>query len=241
VLAVITEPFTHGAASERSNILQRSSLRSSRSNNGDILHGISLLKGLDELGNGGTLLTNGNVDAVELLALVVAIVPALLVQDGVKSDGSLTGLTITDDKLTLATTDRHHGVDGFETGLHRLVDGTTGQDTRGLDLGTDPLSGLDRAFAIDGVAEGVDHTTEQSLADWNVDLFFRLVGVAYQQMLETYNLTGTLDSLAFLDQSIGTEKHNTDLTGFQVHAHALDTGCKPALVSLANRRAPAGV
>jgi hypothetical protein len=42
----------------------------------------------------------------------------------------------------------------------------------------------------------------------------------------TYNLTGTLDSLAFLDQSIGTEEHNTDLASFQVHAHTLDTGCE---------------
>ena len=46
----------------------------------------------------------------------------------------------------------------------------------------------------------------------------------------TYNLTGTLDSLAFLDQSIGTEQHNTDLTGFQVHAHALDTRGEPVFV-----------
>jgi hypothetical protein len=47
--------------------------------------------------------------------------------------------------------------------------------------------------------------------------------------VETNNFSSTLDSLAFLDQSIGTEKHNTDLTSFQVHAHALDTGCEPAL------------
>ena len=45
----------------------------------------------------------------------------------------------------------------------------------------------------------------------------------------TYNLSSTLDGLAFLDQSIGTEQHNTDLTGFQVHAHALDTRGKPAI------------
>ena len=41
--------------------------------------------------------------------------------------------------------------------------------------------------------------------------------------LTTYNLSGTLDSLALLDESVGTEKHDTDLAGFEVHAHALDT------------------
>jgi len=43
----------------------------------------------------------------------------------------------------------------------------------------------------------------------------------------TYNFSGTLDGLAFLDQTIRTEEHNTDLASLQVHAHALDTRCKP--------------
>ena len=40
----------------------------------------------------------------------------------------------------------------------------------------------------------------------------------------TYNLTGTLDGLTLLDETIGTEQHNTDLAGLEVHAHSLDTG-----------------
>lgn len=44
---------------------------------------------------------------------------------------------------------------------------------------------------------------------------------------DTYDLTSTLDSLTLLDQSVGTEKHNTDLAGFEVHAHALDAGGEP--------------
>lgn len=40
----------------------------------------------------------------------------------------------------------------------------------------------------------------------------------------SYNLASTLDSLAFLDFTIRTEEHNTDVAGFQVHAHALDAG-----------------
>jgi hypothetical protein len=60
-----------------------------------VLHSIVLLEGLDELGNGGSLLTDSNVDTVKLLGLIIAVVPALLVQDGVKSDSSLSGLTVT--------------------------------------------------------------------------------------------------------------------------------------------------
>lgn len=43
----------------------------------------------------------------------------------------------------------------------------------------------------------------------------------------TYNLAGTLDGLTLLDQTVGTEQDNTDLAGFQVHAHALDTRGEP--------------
>ena len=45
----------------------------------------------------------------------------------------------------------------------------------------------------------------------------------------TYNLSGTLDGLTLLDQSIGTEKHNTDLASLQVHAHALDARGEPVV------------
>ena len=45
----------------------------------------------------------------------------------------------------------------------------------------------------------------------------------------TYNLAGSLDSFTFLDQSIRAEKHDTDLTSLQVHAHALDARCEPVL------------
>jgi hypothetical protein len=130
-------------------------------------------------------------------------------------------LTITDNQLTLTTSDGNHGVDGLETSLYGLVDGLAGQDTGGLELSTAALSSLEGTLSVDGVTESVNDTSEEGLADGNVD-----------------NLSGTLDSLALLDQTIGTEKHNTDLAGFQVHAHALDTGGEPVtrLASMVNRR-----
>lgn len=65
------------------------------------------LSPLDDLGNSGSLLPNGNVDAVQLLLLFTGIIEALLVDDGVDCNRSLPGLTITDDELTLTTTDGH--------------------------------------------------------------------------------------------------------------------------------------
>lgn len=170
VLPVVTEPLTHGASGEGCNVLQRGSLRGGGSNDDAVLHGVVLLKSLDELSDGGPLLTDSDVDAVKLLGLVVAVVPPLLVQHGVERDGSLTSLTVTNDQLTLTTSDRHHGVDGLETGLHGLVDRAARQDTGSLDLGTALLGGLDRALAVNGVAEGVNDTAKHGLANWNIDL-----------------------------------------------------------------------
>jgi hypothetical protein len=170
VAAVVTEPLTDGSASEGSNVLQGSGLGSSGGNDNGVLQGVVLLESLDELSDGGSLLTNGDVDTVQLLLLVGGGVPSLLVKDGVQGDGSLTSLTITNDQLTLTTADGHHGVDGLETGLHGLVDGLARENARSLELGTGLGLGGDGALAIDGVTEGIDDATEQLGADRDIDL-----------------------------------------------------------------------
>jgi hypothetical protein len=51
---------------------------------------------------------NGNVDAVKLLGVLsVGVVEGgLLVDDGIDGDGSLSSLSVTDNELSLATTNR---------------------------------------------------------------------------------------------------------------------------------------
>lgn len=93
--------------SERSNVLKRSSLGGGSGDDDAVLHGVVLLERLDELGDSRTLLANSDVNTVKLLGLVVAVIPPLLVEHSVKGDGSLSGLTVTNDELTLATADRH--------------------------------------------------------------------------------------------------------------------------------------
>jgi len=171
VLAVVTEPLADGGTGEGSDVLKGSGLRGSGSNDDGVLHGIVLLKGLDELSDSGALLADGDVDAVELLGLVVAGVPALLVEHGIESDGSLAGLTITNDQLTLTTADGNHGIDGLETSLHGLVDGLTGKNAGSLELGTTLLLGVKGTLAVDGVAEGVNDTAEKLGTDGDIDLF----------------------------------------------------------------------
>lgn len=49
----------------------------------------------------------------------------------------------------------------------------------------------------------------------------------WSKWLRSYNFTSTLDSLTLTDKTIGTEQHNTDLAGLEVHAHALDARGEP--------------
>jgi hypothetical protein len=95
-------------------------------------------------------LTDGDIDVIELLAFVRVIVPAPLVEDGVNGNGSLAGLAVTDDELTLAMTNGHHRVDRLEVGQRGLVDGMAGALTEAQrhsaeSMGPLPSMGLPRA------------------------------------------------------------------------------------------------
>ena len=52
-------------------------------------------------------LSDGDIDTIDGLALLVA---GALVDDGIYGDGGLSGLSVTDDELTLSSSDRNHGV-----------------------------------------------------------------------------------------------------------------------------------
>ena len=207
VLAVVTEVLSHGGTREGSQVLQRSRVGSGSGDDDRVLHGVVLLQGLDELGDGGPLLSDGDVDTVQLLRLVGRVVEPLLVEDGVEGDGGLSGLTITNDQLSLTSTDGNHGVDRLETGQHGLVDGSSGQDTGSLGLGSSPLGSVDGTLSVDGVTESVDNTTQELHTDGDVD-----------------DGSGSLDRVTLLDGPIGTEDGDSDVVGLQVQGHSLDTG-----------------
>lgn len=81
----------------------------------------SISQPLYNLSDGGPLLSNGDVNAVQLLLLVISLVEPLLVDDGVDGQGSLSSLTISNDQLTLSTTDGYKGVDGLDTCMDKGI------------------------------------------------------------------------------------------------------------------------
>ena len=162
-----------------------------------------LLEHLDELGDRRALLADRDVDAIELLVLVAALVERLLVEDGVERDRGLAGLAVADDQLALAAADRDQRVDRLEAGRHRLVHRAARNDAGGLHVDARALGGVDRALAVDRVAERVDDAAEQLLADGDVD-----------------DGAGALDRLAFFDLAVGAENDDADVVGFEIERHA---------------------
>ena len=203
VHAVVAEILAHGAAGERREILHRRRIGGGRGDDDRIFERALLLEHLDELRDRRALLADRDIDAVELDLLVAGGVERLLVEDGVDRDRGLAGLAVADDQLALAAADRDQRVDRLEAGRHRLVHRLARNDAGRLDVDAPALAGVDRALAVDRIAERVDDAAEQSLADRHVD-----------------DGAGALDGLAFLDLAVVAEDHDADIVGFEIERHA---------------------
>ena len=108
------------------------------------------------LSDGGALLADGHVDALDALAA--------LVDHGVDGHGRLAGLAVADQQLALAAADRRHRVDGLDAGLEGLAHRLAADDARGLHLQAPTLLGRDRTLAVDGLAQCVDHPPQEGVA-----------------------------------------------------------------------------
>ena len=118
------------------------------------------LKILYQCCNGRSFLTDGYIDTIYWLACLVE---ALLIDDGIHCDGSLTGLTVTDDQLTLSTTDRNHRVYSLQTCLKWFLHWLAIDNTRGLAVQWhfEGISKVDIAESVDSLSQWVNDTSQE--------------------------------------------------------------------------------
>ena len=116
-----------------------------------------LLQCRDKGCNGTSLLTDGHIDTIDRFACLIE---ALLVDDGIHGDSGLTRLTVADDKLTLATADGNHRVNGLQTCLQRFLNGLTVNHTRGLavERHLKSVAQINIALAVNGLSQRIDDT-----------------------------------------------------------------------------------
>ena len=153
VLAVVHEVLAHGAAAVGREILHRGRHRGGRRDDDGVRHRAVLFELAHHVGDRALLLSDGDVDALNA--------GALLIDDGIDGHRGLAGLAVADDELALAAADRHHGIDGLETGLHRLRHALAENHARRHALERRLQLGVHRALAVDRLAQRVDHAAEK--------------------------------------------------------------------------------
>src|SRR6202012_5831136 len=155
------------------------------------------------------LLADRDVDAADLLGRVTRGPVVLLVDDRVDRDRALAGLPVAADQLPLAAADRGHRVDRLDAGLQRLLDRLPLHHRRRLDFQGALRGALDRAEAVERLAERADHAAEEPVADRHGE-----------------DLAGPLDRLALFDLGVLTQDDDTDLTDVQVQREPADAVLK---------------
>src|SRR5690606_34859299 len=136
----VAEVLRHRDAGVRRDELERRGLAGAGDDDRRVLHRAVLRELVDDGGDRGLLLADGDVEAVHALTL--------LVQDRVDRDGLLARLAVTDDELALTAADGDHGVDRLDARLERLLDRLASEDARRLELDAAPVRRLDRALAV---------------------------------------------------------------------------------------------
>ena len=175
--------------------LDRGGLVGRRRHDHGVVERAVIVELLSDLDNGGHPLPHRDVDALQVLVLVV--------DDRVDADRRLAGLAVADDQLALATADVRHGVDRLDAGLHRLLHRLTVHHAGGLELRRAGLVGVDVALAVERAAERVDDAAEQRVADGHLK-----------------QATRPLDLIALLDLVPLAEQHGADVVGLEVQREA---------------------
>ena len=214
VHAVIHEPFAHRRAGKGRQILAGRGVGGGRREDDRVWHRPGLVEHRDQAGDCGLLLADGHVDAVERAVVLVAArlglaVQARLADDRVDADRRLAGRSVADDQLPLAAADRDHRVDGHDAGLHRLADRPPPHDPRRDLFHRIREVARDRAFAVDRLAEHVDHPSEQTFADRHLQQF-----------------AGGADFAAFLQARVVAEDDDADLGLFEAQRQAGDAAAE---------------
>ena len=197
VLAGVHEVLAHGARRERRHPLDRRGLVRRRRHDDRVVHRAGIAQLLHHLRDRRALLADRDVDADH--------VSTALVDDRVHGERGLAGRAVADDQLPLAAADRGHRVDRLQPGLERLDHRLALDDTGRLELERPALARLDRAEPVERFAKGVDHASEQRVADRHA-----------------HDLAGPTDGLALTDVLPLAEERSPDVVLFQVEGDADD-------------------
>src|SRR5690554_2678565 len=197
IFTAVAVVLTDGAAGKGSQVLHGSRVRSGSRYYDRVLHSAVLFQFAHYAGNRRGFLANRYIDTLNARVF--------LVDNGIDGNGGFTNLAVTDNQLTLAATDWHHGINGFQTNLHGLVNRLTPNNTGSYFFNRVGLLGVDSTFAINGITQCIDHTTFQFRTNRNLK-----------------NTPGALTGLTFGNTKIIAQNNGTDRVLLQVQRHTIN-------------------
>ncbi len=112
---------------------------------------------------------------------------------------------VADDELALAAADRDHRVDRLDAGLERLLHGLAHDDAGRLRLDLARHLRVDRALAVERIAEGVDDAADELRTDRHFE-----------------HAPGAADLVAFAELEIIAEDDGADVVLFEIEREGGD-------------------
>src|SRR5579862_1433271 len=194
---VVPDLFADRRAGGGGEVLERGGVVGRGGDDAGVGHRAVLREGVEHVGDRGRLLSDRDVDAGDVLAL--------LVDDRVHAQRGLARLAVAEDQLALPAADGNHGVDGLPARLERLGHRLAFHDVERAAFDVPEFLGGDRSLAVQGLAEGVHDAAQHFRADGHLD-----------------DLSGALGDIAFLDARGGAPDDAPDRILFEVQRHAED-------------------
>ena len=130
--SIISEIFSYSTSRIRSQKLKWRRIRSSCSNNNCVLHSSSLFKSSYNISYSWSFLSNSSVNAIQLFFFVIIVEIFLLIDNSINGNSSFSSLSISNNKLSLSSSNWHKGVNTLKSSLHRFVHWFSWNDTWGF-------------------------------------------------------------------------------------------------------------
>ena len=165
MLSAVAEELADGSSCKGSVVLHGGGYSGGGADHHGVVQCAGFSQRLHQGSHGRCFLTDGDIDAIDGVSRCVVI---LLVDDGVDGDGSLSGLSVTDDEFALSSSDGNHGVHAFQTGLEGLCDGLSINHARRLAVqGHEIFFSADGFATVERISQRVNDASQHFLADFN--------------------------------------------------------------------------
>ena len=143
--------FTDGTAGIWCNILQWCQFTCRRSYDSSIVKCPIVLQCLYNICHSRGFLSDSHIDTKNILVF--------LIQNGINGNGRFTGLTVSNNQLTLTSSNRNHGVNCFNSCLKWCIHRLTGNNSACHTFYRTGFIRVDWSFAINRLSQSIYNTT----------------------------------------------------------------------------------